>query len=124
MLINDWFFPKGLKISLLPDSQNNVAADSSSLISLLNKIYKQSFLINSIACFLTTFIISSQFCTSLIFSGFGLSAGAGSGASPPIPPFHHILSFSSLSRMETLSFSTHTPSPVLLELRYFYLLDI
>jgi hypothetical protein len=40
---NDWFFPNGLKISLLPDSQNKEAADSSSLISLLSKIFKQFF---------------------------------------------------------------------------------
>ena len=40
---NDWFFPGGLKMSLLPDFQNKVDADSSSLISLLNKIFKQFF---------------------------------------------------------------------------------
>lgn len=115
-LKNDWFSPNGLKISFLPDSPHKVAADSSSLISWINEIFKQFFSSTVSLAFLPFSSSPHHFCTRLNFLWFWVPRPPWGLVQVPAlrslwtPPFHQIFSISPLSRMETLSFSTHTPS--------------
>lgn len=96
-LKNDWFFPNGLKISFLPDSPNKVAADSSSLISRLNEIFKQFFSWTVSLAFLPFSSSAHHFAQVLIFSGSGfLSPHGGWFRCQPSCPceLHHSTIFS------------------------------